>query len=309
MGLLDGKVAIVTGAGRGIGREHALALAREGARVIVNDLGASLAGEGSDDAPATRVVGEIEEIGSEAEADGADFADFDAARELVEHAVDAFGRLDILVNNAGILRDRMLVNMDEAEWDAVVAVHLKGHFAPTRHAAAHWRDRSKAGEIVRGRVINTSSPSGVFGNVGQSNYGAAKAGIAMFTVIVAQELARYGVTVNCIAPNARTRMTESAFELPSEEGGFDPLAPSNNTPVVVALASDAAQCITGQVFHIFGGAVNMLRPWSPGELFAREGGWEPHELTDALLERLPDGAAPAGLVQMLEQVGGAYTPR
>jgi NAD(P)-dependent dehydrogenase (short-subunit alcohol dehydrogenase family) len=309
MGLLDGKVAIVTGAGRGIGREHALALAREGARVIVNDLGASLAGEGSDDAPATRVVGEIEAIGSEAEADGADVADFDAARELVEHAVDAFGRLDILVNNAGILRDRMLVNMDEAEWDAVVAVHLKGHFAPTRHAAAHWRDRSKAGEIVRGRVINTSSPSGVFGNVGQSNYGAAKAGIAMFTVIVAQELARYGVTVNCIAPNARTRMTESAFELPSEEGGFDPLAPSNNTPVVVALASDAAQSITGQVFHIFGGAVNMLRPWSPGELFAREGGWEPHELIDALLERLPDGAAPAGLVQMLEQVGGAYTPR
>jgi len=309
MGLLDGKVAIVTGAGRGIGREHALALAREGARVIVNDLGASLAGEGSDDAPATRVVGEIEAIGSEAEADGADVADFDAARELVEHAVDAFGRLDILVNNAGILRDRMLVNMEEAEWDAVVAVHLKGHFAPTRHAAAHWRDRSKAGEIVRGRVINTSSPSGVFGNVGQSNYGAAKAGIAMFTVIVAQELARYGVTVNCIAPNARTRMTESAFELPSEEGGFDPLAPSNNTPVVVALASDAAQSITGQVFHIFGGAVNMLRPWSPGELFAREGGWEPHELIDALLERLPDGAAPAGLVQMLEQVGGAYTPR
>ena len=309
MGLLDGKVAIVTGAGRGIGREHALALAREGARVIVNDLGASLAGEGSDDAPATRVVGEIEAIGSEAEADGADVADFDAARELVEHAVDAFGRLDILVNNAGILRDRMLVNMDEAEWDAVVAVHLKGLFAPTRHAAAHWRDRSKAGEIVRGRVINTSSPSGVFGNLGQSNYGAAKAGIAMFTVIVAQELARYGVTVNCIAPNARTRMTESAFELPSEEGGFDPLAPSNNTPVVVALASDAAQSITGQVFHIFGGAVNMLRPWSPGELFAREGGWEPHELTDALLERLPDGAAPAGLVQMLEQVGGAYTPR
>jgi NAD(P)-dependent dehydrogenase (short-subunit alcohol dehydrogenase family) len=309
MGLLDGKVAIVTGAGRGIGREHALALAREGARVIVNDLGASLAGEGSDDAPATRVVGEIEAIGSEAEADGADVADFDAARELVEHAVDAFGRLDILVNNAGILRDRMLVNMDEAEWDAVVAVHLKGHFAPTRHAAAHWRDRSKAGEIVRGRVINTSSPSGVFGNVGQSNYGAAKAGIAMFTVIVAQELARYGVTVNCIAPNARTRMTESAFELPPEEGSFDPLAPGNNSPVVIALASDAAQGITGQVFHIFGGAVNMLRPWSPGELFAREGGWEPHELIDALLERLPDGAAPAGLVQMLEQVGGAYTPR
>jgi NAD(P)-dependent dehydrogenase (short-subunit alcohol dehydrogenase family) len=308
MGLVDGKVAIVTGAGRGIGREHALALAREGARVIVNDVGASLAGEGSDETPAAQVVAEIEALGSEAEPDGSNVADFEAARELVEHAVEAFGRLDILVNNAGILRDRMLANMEEEEWDAVIAVHLKGHFAPTRHAAAYWRDRSKAGEEIRGRVINTSSPSGVFGNVGQSNYGTAKAGIAMFTVIVAQELARYGVTVNCIAPNARTRMTESAFELPSEDGGFDALAAANNTPIVVALASDAAQGITGQVFHVFGGAVNMLRPWSPGELFDRAGGWQPEELLGALRERLPDGAAPAGLVQMLEQVGGSYTP-
>jgi len=306
---LEGKVAIVTGAGRGIGREHALALAEAGASVIVNDLGGALSGEGHDDTPAKHVVAEIEAAGGRAAANAENVADFEGAERLVRQAIDDFGRLDILVNNAGILRDRMIVNMTEQEWDAVIAVHLKGHFAATRHAAAHWRDRSKAGEIVRGRVINTSSPSGVFGNVGQSNYGAAKAGIAMFTVIVAQELARYGVTVNCIAPNARTRMTESAFELPSEEGGFDPLAPSNNTPVVVALASDAAQSITGQVFHIFGGAVNMLRPWSPGELFAREGGWEPHELIDALLERLPDGAAPAGLVQMLEKVGGAYTPR
>ena len=309
MGLLDGKVAIVTGAGRGIGREHALALARAGASVVVNDLGGSLAGDGADATPAESVVAEVEELGIGAVADGENVAEFAGARRLVDHALDAFGRLDILVNNAGILRDRMLVNMDEAEWDAVIAVHLKGHFAPTRHAAAHWRDRAKAGEDVRGRVINTSSPSGVFGNVGQANYGAAKAGIAMLTIITAQELGRYGVTVNCIAPNARTRMTESAFDLPSGDAGFDPLAPVNNTPIVVALCSDAAQGITGQVFHIFGGAVNMLTPWSPGELFARDDGWEATQLLDELLARLPDGAAPTGLVEMLEQVGGTYTPK
>ena len=309
MGLLDGKVAIVTGAGRGIGREHALALARAGAKVVVNDLGASLGGEGADATPAHVVVAEVEALGSQAVADGENVADFDAARRLVEHAVDVFGRLDILVNNAGILRDRMLVNMEEAEWDAVIAVHLKGHFAPTRHAASHWRDRAKAGEEVRARVINTSSPSGVFGNVGQVNYGAAKAGIANFTIIAAQELGRYGVTVNCIAPNARTRMTESAFELPSGDGGFDPLAAENNTPIVVALCADAAQGITGQVFHVFGGAVNMLQPWAPGELFVREDGWEAEELLDEVVARLPDGAAPAGLVEMLEKVGGTYTPK
>src|SRR5437660_3036763 len=231
---LDGKVAVVTGAGRGIGREHALALARAGAKIVVNDLGASLAGEGADAGPAHDVVREIEALGGEAVANGENVADFAGAKRLIDGTVAAFGRLDILVNNAGILRDRMLVNMEEHEWDAVIAVHLKGHFAPTRHAAAHWRDRSKAGEEVRGRVVNTSSPSGVFGNVGQANYGAAKAGIAMLTIITAQELGRYGVTVNCIAPNARTRMTESAFDLPSGDGGFDPLAPANNTPIAAA---------------------------------------------------------------------------
>jgi NAD(P)-dependent dehydrogenase (short-subunit alcohol dehydrogenase family) len=309
MGLLDGKVAIVTGAGRGIGREHARALARAGASVVVNDLGGSLAGEGVDATPAQEVVAEVETLGVRAVADGENVADFDGARRLVAHALDEFGRLDILVNNAGILRDRMLVNMEEVEWDAVIAVHLKGHFAPTRHAAAHWRDRAKAGEDVCARVINTSSPSGVFGNVGQANYGAAKAGIAMLTIVAAQELGRYGVTVNCIAPNARTRMTESAFELPSGDGGFDPLAPANNTPIVVALCADEAQSITGQVFHVFGGAVNMLTPWSPGELFARDEGWEPDALLEELLARLPDGVAPAGLVEQLERVGGAYTPK
>jgi NAD(P)-dependent dehydrogenase (short-subunit alcohol dehydrogenase family) len=310
MGLLDGKVAIVTGAGRGIGREHALALARAGASVLVNDLGASLSGEGADASPAAGVVAEIEALGSRAVADGEDVADFEGARRLVERAVATFGRLDILINNAGILRDRMLVNMDEAEWDAVIEVHLKGHFAPTRHAAAYWRERAKAGDDVRARVINTSSPSGVFGNVGQSNYGAAKAGIAAFTVIVAQELTRYGVTVNCIAPNARTRMTESAFALPPEDGSvFDPLSPANNTAIVVALCADEAQSITGQVFHIFGGAVNMLQPWSAGELFEREAGWEHEDLLAELLARLPDGASPEPLNTKLERVGGAYVPR
>ena len=199
--------------------------------------------------------------------------------------------------------------MEEAEWDAVIAVHLKGHFAPTRHAAAHWRERAKAGEEVRARVICTSSPSGVFGNVGQANYGAAKAGIANFTIIAAQELGRYGVTVNCIAPNARTRMTESAFELPSGDDGFDPLAPVNNTPIVVALCADAAQGITGQVFHVFGGAVNMLQPWAPGELFVsatRLGGRGAAQRAD---RTAPRRGCALGLVEMLERVGGTYTPK
>src|SRR5215468_6509880 len=233
---LSGKVAIVTGAGRGIGRSHALALARAGARVVVNDLGAGIAGEGSDAGPAEQVVEEIRAAGGEASTNGENVADFAGAERLVQQAVDEFGRLDILVNNAGILRDRMLVNMEEHEWDAVIEVHLKGHFAPTRHAAAHWRERSKAGDDVRGRVINTSSPSGVFGNVGQANYGAAKAGIVGFTLIAAQELGRYGVTVNALAPNARTRMTEAAFgDMTAPDEGFDPMDPDNMSPVVVAL--------------------------------------------------------------------------
>src|SRR5947208_6328803 len=231
---LSGKVAIVTGAGRGIGRSHALALAGAGAKVVVNDLGAGLAGEGADAGPAEQVVEEIRAAGGEAATNGENVADFAGAERLVRQAIDEYGRLDILVNNAGILRDRMLVNMTEDEWDTVISVHLKGHFAPTRHAAAYWRERSKAGDEARGRVVNTASPSGVFGNVGQANYGAAKAGIAGFTLIAAQELGRYGVTVNCIAPNARTRMTEAAFgELPETEG-FDPSAPENNSPSVVA---------------------------------------------------------------------------
>jgi NAD(P)-dependent dehydrogenase (short-subunit alcohol dehydrogenase family) len=301
---LAGKVAVVTGAGRGIGRSHALALAKAGARLVVNDLGGSLAGEGSDATPAQQVVAEIAAAGGEAVADGENVADFAAAGRLVQHALEAFGRLDILVNNAGILRDRMLVNMTEEEWDAVVGVHLKGHFAPTRHAAAHWRERAKAGDDVRARVVNTSSPSGVFGNVGQANYGAAKAGIAAFTLIAAQELARYGVTVNCLAPNARTRMTEETFDLGAQAGGFDPLDPANISPVVVALCADEAQGITGQCFHVWGGAVNALQGWTAGELFQSEERWDADELLAALRERYPEGVAPDGMVAGMQRAGG-----
>jgi NAD(P)-dependent dehydrogenase (short-subunit alcohol dehydrogenase family) len=302
---LDGKVAIVTGAGRGIGREHSLALARAGAAVVVNDLGATLAGEGADATPAQQVVAEIEALGGRAAANGANVASFEEAEALIRQAVETFGRLDILVNNAGITRDRMLVNMTEDEWDSVVAVHLKGHFAPTRHAAAYWRERSKSGEDVRARIINTSSPSGVFGNVGQVNYGAAKAGIAGFTLIAAQELARYGVTVNCLAPNARTRMTEAAFgEIPVPEGGFDAMDPANMSPIVVALCADEAQNVTGQCFFVYGGAVNVLRGWDAGELLARDERWDADDFLAQLRERFPDGLAPAGMVEQMANAGG-----
>ena len=303
---LEGKVAIVTGAGRGIGREHALALAQAGAKVVVNDLGGSLAGEGTDATPAQSLVNEIVAAGGEAVASYDDVSDFAAAEHMIRRAIDRYERLDILVNNAGILRDRMLVNMTEDECDAVIAVHLKGHFGPTRHAAAYWREQSKAGETVRGRVINTSSPSGVFGNVGQANYGAAKAAIAGFTVIAAQELQRYGVTVNCIAPNARTRMTEETFgDLPApEEGEFDPLDPANMSPLVVALAADEAQEITGQCFFVWGSSINVLRSWDAGELFARDERWDADELLSQLKERFPDGVAPQGMVAMMSKAGG-----
>ncbi len=301
---LEGKVAIVTGAGRGIGREHALALARAGAQVVVNDLGGSLAGEGTDATPAQSVVDEIVAAGGEAVANDEDVSKFDAAEHMVGRAIDQYGRLDILVNNAGILRDRMLVNMTEDEWDAVINVHLKGHFGPTRHAAAHWRELAKGGETLHARVINTSSPSGVFGNVGQANYGAAKAAIAGLTVIAAQELQRYGVTVNCIAPNARTRMTEETFgDLPAPEG-FDPLDPANMAPLVVALSADDAQDITGQCFFVWGGSINVLRSWDAGELFSADGRWDADELLAQFKERFPEGAAPAGMVAMMGKAGG-----
>src|SRR5919109_1077721 len=300
MNTLKGRVAVITGAGRGLGREHALLFAAEGAKVVVNDLGGNPDGTGADASPAQQVVDEIVAAGGEAIANHDDVTDWDGAKRMVDEAVETFGDLHVLVNNAGILRDRMLVNMTEEEWDAVIAVHLKGHFAPLRHAAAYWRERSKAGEEVRGRVITTASPSGVFGNVGQANYGTAKAGIAGLTLIAAQELERYGVTVNCLAPNARTRMTEETFgELPPPEDGFDPLDPANMSPLVVALSADEAQDITGQCFFVWGGAINVLRPWDAGELLTGEGRWDADELLTQLRERLPEGAAPAGMVAMM----------
>jgi NAD(P)-dependent dehydrogenase (short-subunit alcohol dehydrogenase family) len=307
MALLDGKVAIVTGAGRGIGREHALALAKAGAKIVVNDLGGSAAGEGSDTTPAQSVADEIKAAGGEATANYDNVADFQGAENLVKQAIGDFGRLDILVNNAGILRDRMLVTMTEEEWDAVIAVHLKGHFAPTHHAGAYWREQSKAGNQINGRVINTSSPSGIFGNVGQTNYGAAKAGIAGFTIIAAQELGRYGATVNCLAPNARTRMTENIFgAMPKPaEGEFDPLDPANISPVVVALASDEAQGITGQCFFVYGSTVNVLKPWDVGTFVQKgEGMWEPEELLGQLVESFPNGIAPADMMTWLGRASG-----
>ncbi|HEY3004156.1 MAG TPA: SDR family oxidoreductase [Kribbellaceae bacterium] len=259
MGVLDGRVAIVTGAGRGLGRAHALQLAAEGARIVVNDPGAGGDGSGNDTRPAQLVVDEIVAAGGEAVANLDSCADWGAAQRLVEQAVDTFGRLDILVNNAGILRDRMCFSMSEDDWDSVITVHLRGHFAPSRFAAAHWRARFKAGEQVYGRIINTSSESGYMGLVGQANYATAKAGIVGMTLVLARELERFGVTVNAIAPRARTRMTTSTFAdyKPAPAAGFDDRAPENVSPVVAWLASPEAGHISGKVFVTYGGVVEL----------------------------------------------------
>ena len=260
MALLDGRVALVTGAGGGIGREHALSLAREGARVVVNDLGGAVTGDARD--LAQQVVAEIRAFGGEAVANGGNVADWDDAADMVAQAVDDFGRLDVLVNNAGILRDRMLVNMSLEEWDAVIAVHLRGTFAPMRHAAAHWRDQAKAGDPVDARIINTTSASGIYGNVGQSNYGAAKAGIAALTTIAAEELHRYGVTVNAIAPTALTRMTEGLAEL--DEATKQLVDPKWVAPMVTWLASSEARGVTGRVFEVSGQSFAIAEGWRRG---------------------------------------------
>jgi NAD(P)-dependent dehydrogenase (short-subunit alcohol dehydrogenase family) len=262
--LNEGRVAIVTGAGRGIGREHALLLAHHGAKVVVNDLGGDMAGEGADVSPAQSVVEEIKAMGGEAVVNGDDISDWDGAERLVTQAIDEFGGLDIVINNAGILRDRMLTNMTEAEWDAVIKVHLKGTFAPCRHAAAYWRDRSKAGETNVARIINTASPSGIYGNVGQTNYGAAKAGIASFTIIAAKELGRYGVTVNCIAPAALTRLTENLGMGQAPEEIKEQMSASHIAPVVVWLASPDAGHVTGRVFDVSGRMLSVSEGWHRG---------------------------------------------
>ncbi len=263
-GICEGRVAIVTGAGRGIGREHSLMLAEQGAKVVVNDLGGSMDGEGNDAGPAQQVVDEIVAAGGEAVANTDDISSWDGAKSLIDQAISHFGRLDVLINNAGILRDRMLTNMTEAEWDAVIQVHLKGTFAPSRHAAAYWREQAKAGEQVDGRIINTSSPSGIYGNVGQTNYGAAKAGIASFTVIAAKELGRYGVTVNAIAPAALTRMTEGLGMGQLEGEMRERMSPRYIAPIVVYLASAQSSNITGRVFDVSGRALSVSEGWHRG---------------------------------------------
>ena len=263
--LVEGRVAIVTGAGRGIGREHALMLAAKGAKVVVNDLGGDIDGSGGDVSPAQTVVNEIEGMGGEAIVNGGNVADFNDAEAMIQQAVDTFGRLDILINNAGILRDRMIFKMEESDWDAVINVHLKGTYAPTHHAAKYWREQSKAGDQPDARIINTSSPSGIYGNVGQANYGAAKAGIAAFTTIVAMELANYGVTANAIAPAAYTRMTENLpgwDQLTDEQkGGMDPRWIAN---LVTWLASPESAKVTGRVFDVVGDRVGVSEGWVLG---------------------------------------------
>lgn len=288
MGVLEDRVAIITGAGRGIGREHALLFAREGAAVVVNDLGGSNAGEGADAGPAQQVVAEIVAAGGRAVANTDDVADWAAAERIVQQAVDEFGRLDVLVNNAGILRDSFIAGMDESQWDAVIAVHLKGHFAMLRHAAEYWKGRSKAGEQPDAAVINTASGSGTtLPNPGQANYGCAKAAIAALTLIAAEELERYGVRVNAIAPIARTRLTLAtpgmgALMAAPEEGELDLFDPANIAPLVAYLASEKCSA-TGQVYAVQGGAISRLSGWHDVATIETDGPWE----IDDIAVRMP----------------------
>lgn len=280
MEALKDRVCVITGAGRGIGREHALLFAAEGARVVVNDLGGSADGSGSDSGPAQEVVDEITRAGGTAIANRDDVSSWDGAQGLINQAVETFGDLHVLVNNAGILRDRMLATMSEDEWDAVMKVHLKGHFGPTHFAAAYWRDRTKAGNEGLRAVINTSSTSGLFGNVGQTNYGAAKSGIATFSIIASVELKRYGVRVNAIAPAASTRLTASVSKGPAPqaaEDGWSPLDPANVSPFVAYLATEECP-INGRIFFVMGGEVHLFQPWSIVESLKKEGAWTVEEL-------------------------------
>ncbi len=294
MGICEGRVCIVTGAGRGIGREHALMLAGEGAMVVVNDLGGEMDGSGESSGPAADVVEEITAAGGEAVVNGDDVSDWAGAERLIRQAVDEFGHLDVLINNAGILRDRMLANMSEAEWDAVIKVHLKGTAAPSHHAAAYWRQRSKDGETNDARIINTSSPSGIYGNVGQTNYGAAKAGIASFTIIAAQELARYGVTVNAVAPAALTRMTENLGMGDAPADIKERLQPKWISPIVSWLASPESSGVTGRVFDVTGLRLAVAEGWSRGP--GTEPSIEPGQ-TGELVEHLLAEAAPNANMQ------------
>ncbi len=287
MNTMKDRVAIITGAGRGIGREHALLMAAEGAKVVVNDLGGDPDGTGADASPAQQVVDEIVAAGGQAVANHDDVTDWDGAKRMVDTAIDAFGDLHVLVNNAGILRDRMLVNMSEEEWDAVIKVHLKGHFCPTRHAAAYWREQTKAGNEGRRAVVNTSSTSGLFGNVGQTNYGAAKMGIASFTIIAAQELSRFNVRVNAIAPAALTRLTAGLMG-GAEPDDAGPMDPANVSPFVTYLSTEHCP-INGRVFFVVGGQVHLFQPFAIIDKIETEGRWtvEDLELEAARLADVP----------------------
>ena len=292
-GMCEGRVAIVTGAGRGIGREYALMLAEQGAKVVVNDLGGDRDGTGADASPAQQVVDEITAMGGEAAVNGADVSDFDAASRMIAQAVDTFGGLDVLVNNAGILRDRMLVNMTEEEWDLVVKVHLKGTFAPARFAAAYWRERSKDGHTNDARIINTTSVSGIYGNAGQTNYGAAKQGIAGFTFIAALELERYGVTVNAIAPGALTRLTEDLGMGQADDEAKAAMSPRWIAPLCTWLASPQSAGITGRVFEASGRMLAVAEGWHRGP---RAAAVDDPEAVDAVMRGLlRDTRAPAGM--------------
>ncbi len=296
MGICDGRVVIVTGAGRGLGRAHALAFAAEGAAVVVNDVGASLTGEGEDLTPAAEVVAEIEAGGGQAIVNADDVSDWDAAGRMVQQAIDHFGRLDTLVCNAGIVRDRMIVNMSVDEWDAVMRVHLRGMFCPVRHAVDYWRGMSKAGTPVDARVVTTSSGAGLFGSVSQANYSAAKAGIAAFTIVSAAELGRYNIAINGIAPSARSRMTEEAFAemMKRPDSGFDAMDPANVSPVVVWLGS--AQCnVTGRMFETAGGQLSVADGWQHGAVFDKGQRYEPAEVGAVVADLVREAPAPAAV--------------
>ncbi|MEV8103281.1 SDR family oxidoreductase [Streptomyces sp. NPDC088135] len=293
--LCAGRVAVVTGAGRGLGRAHALAFAAEGAKVVVNDLGVGLDGSGGTAGPAQQVVEEIRAAGGEAVAHHGDIATADGAASLVATALDSFGRLDTLVNNAGFLRDRMLVNLDEDDWDAVTRVHLRGHFLPLKHAAAHWRAEAKAGRVPEARVVNTGSGAGLLGSVGQGGYSAAKAGIVALTLVAAAEMGRYGVQVNAIAPAARTRMTEETFAetmAAPGEGAFDAMAPENVSPLVVWLGSAACAGVSGRVFEAEAGRITVMEGWRPGPTADKGARWSPAEAGAAVSELLAAAEAP-----------------
>jgi NAD(P)-dependent dehydrogenase (short-subunit alcohol dehydrogenase family) len=292
-GICANRTVIVTGAGRGLGRAHALAFAAEGARVVVNDAGVALDGAAGQEKPAEQTAREIRSLGGEAVSNTGDIADMAGAQGLVDTALEHFGGLDVVVNNAGFLRDRMLVNLEEEDWDSVIRVHLKGHFAVLRAAARYWRAEQKAGRTRQARMINTSSGAGLFGSVGQGNYSAAKAGILGLTVVAAAELGRYGVTVNAIAPAARTRMTEQAFasDMAAPDSGFDAMAPENVSPLVVWLGSEESGFVTGRVFEASGGEFSLTQPWLHGSSVSRQQRWEPGEIGPSvreLLKKVPE---------------------